>query len=546
MGTKPTSRGQKVADDITALLQARNPLIWITTREEKRVETFLFRAASAAGYKTLFWDVAQGVTLIDGKGSPAIRDAQDPGSAIAAVRVESEKSDTRAERNVWVFRDLPVWLEGMTGASLRRQLRNLSKYLPSVPRKSAQAIIVLTTEPTIPSDLAGHATVIEWPLPDRGEIEQVLDSAVNFLPERDDKGKPLRAAILAALAEVRDQAIEAALGLTAEEAASCYARSLVTTRRIDPNIVTVEKKRVIAKEGVVEWIDPLKGGLDAVGGLENLKSWLIQRKLAFSPEARQYGLQSPRGILLIGPPGTGKSLTAKAVATAWSVPLLKMDLGALKGKYVGESEGRIRKAFQVVEAAGHAILWIDEIEKALAGATQGAADGGVSADALGTILQWMQERKDDSGIFVVATANDAASLPPELMRAGRFDSIWMVDIPNRIERDQIFRASLRKSGRSDELDLDYEAISRATEGFTGSEIAAIVPDAMFAAFADQKREICTQDIIESAARVVPLTKTAAEKIAKLREWAKGRARLATRTMASEDLTDILGERQVEL
>ena len=222
------SKGQKTATDISSLLRARNPLIWVITREEARVEGFLTEAAAAAGYKTLFWDIAQGVTNLDGKPSSSIRDAQDPATAFAALRSEADKGD-KGTRQTWIFRDLPAWLDGTPGAAPRRQLRNLAKYLPGVGRKSAQAIIVLTTETNVPADLAGHATVIEWPLPDRSEIEKVLDSAINSLPEFDSDDKPLRA--LAAPNGTRDQAINAAVGLTAEEAASCYAKSLVQTRK---------------------------------------------------------------------------------------------------------------------------------------------------------------------------------------------------------------------------------------------------------------------------------------------------------------------------
>ena len=294
--TAQISKGRKTATDISSLLRARNPLIWVITREEARVEGFLTEAAAAAGYRTLFWDIAQGVTNLDGTPSTSIRGAEDPAEAFKALRAEAAKGD-KGTRQTWVFRDLPAWLEGTSGAVPRRQLRNLAKYLPGVSRKSAQAIIVLTTEANVPADLAGHATVIEWPLPDRSEIEKVLDSAINSLSEIDDDGKPLRS--LAAPNGTRDQAINAAVGLTAEEAASCYAKSLVQTRKIDPLIVANEKKRVIARERVLEWFDPIKGGLDAVGGLENLKAWLIARKAAYSPAARDYGLPAPKGGVLV-------------------------------------------------------------------------------------------------------------------------------------------------------------------------------------------------------------------------------------------------------
>jgi len=258
--------------------------------------------------------------------------------------------------------------------------------------------------------------------------------------------------------------------------------------------------------------------------LEGVKGWLMGRTLAYSPEARAYGLPAPKGAMLVGVPGCGKSLLAKAFATGLGVPLLRLDMGALKSKFVGESEGNFRKALRVVETVGRCVLWIDEIEKALAGATQGAADGGVSSDALGTLLSWMQDRPGEA--FVIATANKVEDLPPELLRKGRFDEIFFVDLPNEDERKSVLAATLRKHGRS-KIEVDADKVAAATDGYTGSEIAEIVPDAMFAAFADGKREITSDDLLTAAATVVPLSKTAAEKIKTLREWAKGRARPAS-------------------
>jgi AAA+ superfamily predicted ATPase len=544
--TAQISQGLKTATDITSLLRARNPLIWVITREEARVEGFLTEAAASAGYKTLFWDIAQGVTNLDGKPSSTIRDAQDPATAFAALRNEADKGE-KGTRQTWIFRDLPTWLEGTPGAAPRRQLRNLAKYLPGVGRKSAQALIVLTTEANVPADLAGHATVIEWPLPDRSEIEKVLESAINSLPEFEtneetgelDTSKPLRS--LAATNGTRDQAINAAVGLTAEEAASCYAKSLVQTRKIDPLIVANEKKRVIARERVLEWFDPIKGGLDAVGGLENLKSWLVARKAAYSPAARDYGLPAPKGAVLVGISGCGKSLTAKAVATAWGVPLLRLDLGALKDKFVGGSEGNLRKALKVIEAMGRCVVWIDEIEKAMQGATGGgSSDGGVSADALGTILSWMQER--DGEAFVIATANDVSSLPPELLRKGRFDEVFFVDLPNGSERKSVLKAALKANGR-EKVKVDFDAVADATIDFTGAEIAELVPTALYIGFADGAREITTQDLLDAAADVVPLSKSSEKKITALREWGATNARAAT---AATKLSVVTGGRKLDL
>jgi hypothetical protein len=511
------TKGQLFAADIAALLRARNPLIWVVTREEARAEALLFEAARSAGYMLRTWDVGQGAANFDGSPTMGGAELRDPGDMMGAIRGRTEAG----ERDVWVMRDLPVWLQGPQGATTMRQVRNLTRLLPTVARASAQAMVILSPDGTVPAELAGHATVVELPLPDRAEIAAILDSAIESLPEE------LKAN--AAPNGARNAAIDAAVGLSGEEAQACYARSLVQLRRIDPATVAGEKKRVIAREKVLEWYDPLPGGLEAVGGLEGLKGWLRARATAYSPQARSYGLPAPKGCMLVGVPGCGKSLTAKAVATAWGVPLLRLDLGALKGKYVGESEGNIRKAFRVIEALGRCVVWIDEVEKALQGATSGSADGGVSSDALGSFLSWMQERSGEA--FVVATANDVSALPPELLRKGRFDEVFFVDLPTPEERAGVLAAALRSHGRGQPEDAAVAGIVRATENFTGAEIAAVVPEAMFQAFADGAREITARDMIEAAANTVPLAVTAKAKISALREWAKGKARPAGRPEA---------------
>jgi AAA+ superfamily predicted ATPase len=513
MTDQTLTRGQVVAADVSALLRARNPLLWIVTREEARVEALLVEASASAGYVPRMWDVAQGFTDLGGKPVAALRGSEDPGAALTMI---GDRSNNVKERGVWIMRDLPSWLDGAVGLTTMRQLRNLSRSLPGATRDQAQAIIILSPKSEVPAELAGHATVIDWPMPDRAEIAAILDAAIEGLPEE--------LKLTAAPNGQRDAAIDAAVGLSGEEAQACYARSLVQLRKIDPVLVANEKKRVVSRERVVEWIEPVKGGLDAVGGLENLKGWLNVRKSAYSPAARAYGLPAPKGVLLVGIPGTGKSLTAKAVSTAWSVPLLKVDLGALKSKFVGDSEANLRQVFQLIEAIGRCVVWFDEIEKALQGATSGSADGGVSSDALGAVLNWMQERQGEA--FVIATANDASSLPPELLRKGRFDELWFVDLPTTVEREAVLSAALRQYDRGD-VKVNAASVAKATEGFTGSEIAAIVPDALFAAFNDGAREITTKDLTDAAASVVPLSVTAADKIAKLRDWAATRARPAS-------------------
>lgn len=541
--TKQT-KGELQAADVASLLRSRSPLLWVVTREEARVEGYLFEAAAAAGYTVRTWDVGQGVCDMDGKPSEdsnrrKIVEGNDPGDVLNAIKTRAEKGDTsgKGERCTWILRDLPPWLAGPQGIATLRQVRNLARLLPGVERDRSQAVILLSPSSEVPAELAGHATVIDFPLPDRDEIANILDVTIESLPDEvEENGEmvPFRSVIETALKNgTRAAAIDAAVGLTEEEAKSCYARSLVQSRGIDPVMVAKEKKRVIAREKVLEWFDPLPGGLDAVGGLDEFKAWLMTRAIAFTPAAKEFGVPDPKGAVLVGVQGCGKSMLAKAAATALKVPLLRMDMGALKSKFVGDSEANIRKAFKVIETIGPCVLWIDEIEKSLAGSTDGSSDGGVSADALGAILNWMQERTGQC--FVIATANDITKLPPELLRKGRFDEIFFVDIPNASERQAIVTATLRAYNRT-KAKIDLGAVADRTEGFIGAEVAQLVPEALFAAFADGCREITTDDMLLAAKKTVPLTKTAKPKIDALRAWAKDNARPATSDEIAEPTT----------
>lgn len=531
------SKGQKAAADVTALLRARNPLLWIITREETRVENLIAKAAVNAGYDPLYWDCAQGVTDI--KTDEVRLGGTDLNDTLQAIKTRAkDKTSPSGFRNAWILRDAanPWLVDPNLGATPRRTLRNLVKFLPGVPRKNAQAVIVLTTETNVPVDLANHATVIEWPLPDRSEIEIVLNAAIRGVPEyekkedadgnqteEDDLDKPLRAR--ACVPEVREACLDAAIGLSAEEAAACYAKSIISTKKIDPQLVAQEKKRVITANSALEWVEPVKGGLSAIGGLDEFKGWLGKRKNAYSPEARDYGLKAPKGVVLVGISGCGKSLSAKCVPAAWDgMPLLRLDLGALKDKYVGGSEGNIRKALKIVAAIGRCVLWIDEIEKSIQSGNSAASDGGVSSDQLGVILSWMQERTCEA--FVIATANDTRGLPPELTRKGRFDDIFYIDLPVVHEREDILKAALRANGIPD-VKVNFDQVANATAGFTGAEIAELVPTAMFDAFDDGKRPIKTADLLKAAKEVYPLSKSAGEKIEDLRKWAEQNARPAS-------------------
>jgi len=523
--TEKRTKSEIEAAKIAASLRARNCVLWVQTQEEARVEPYLFEAAGSVNFLARTWDVAQGVAEIDGTlvgniGSP------DPAATLDAIRDRAKNS---GNRGVWIMRDLPAWLKGPPGATVLRQLRNLARSLPAAEPQNAQALIVISPDGEIPPELANHVTVIEWPLPDRTEIGELLDTA----EESSEK-------IEKSVNGNREAVIDAAIGLSGEEAYSCFAQSLVLHRKVVPTVVAAEKRRIIAREKVLEWFDPLPGGLGTVGGLEALKSWLMSRVTAYSPKARAYGLPAPRGIVLVGMSGCGKSMTAKAIATAFGVPLLRLDLGALKSEFVGKSEATLRRALRVIEAIGRCVVWIDEIEKALQGAIAGSADGGVSADQLGTVLNWMQERAGEA--FVVCTANDVSAMPPELLRKGRFDDVFFVDLPTATERQAVLKSALRTHNRH-ELKIDVAKVTMQCKDFTGAEIATLVPDALYRAFNDGGRDITTADLLAAAKTVVPLAVTAAKKVDDLRAWGKANARPAS---VPEDQVVLGKKRMIEV
>lgn len=492
------TRGAIVAAEITALLKARNTLLWITTGEESRVEAALVEAGASATYEVRFVDCDQGITSATGE---VLENAQDPSRALDFIA----STPTRA---LYVLRDWHVWVKDPT---TQRKLKNLARKLESAPRAEMRAMVVLTYSSDVPPELQGNATCIDYPLPDRAEIAATLDAITELYPN------------MAPTNGAREAAIGAALGLTIQGAKNCYAKSLVTSKSIDAAIVANEKKRIVNGIAGLEWFDVDARGLAAMGGGDLLKEATRLLGGAYGPRARAYGLTCPKGYVLVGPPGTGKSLFAKCVAAALGCPLLRGDLNATAGKFVGDSEKTIRRLFQTVDAVGRCVLWLDEVEK-MFNAGPAGADGGVSADRLGAFLSWMQEKRSE--VFVLATANDVRSLPPEMLRKGRFDDIWFIDLPTQRERVEVVNAAMVQYGR-DPSTVDAATVASACAGFVGAEIASLVPSAMLVAFSDGERAITTADLLNAARAVVPLSKTSADKIENLRAWAKGRARPAS-------------------
>jgi SpoVK/Ycf46/Vps4 family AAA+-type ATPase len=316
-----------------------------------------------------------------------------------------------------------------------------------------------------------------------------------------------------------DSLVDALRGLSVAEAGRLIQQATLEDGALTPrDVATVrEAKAEMLEAGALELVQAGRADLEAVGGMERLKEWIGLRARAMEPRARQFGLEAPRGILLTGVPGCGKSLLAKALARSWGQPLLLLDPGSLYGSYVGESEQRLREALAAAEAMAPAVVWIDEIEKGFAAGGRG--DGGVSARILGTFLRWMQERPE--GLFLVATCNDVEALPPELLRKGRFDEVFFVDLPESPERAEIFRLHLVARGR-DPRTFDLDRLATAADGFSGAEIEAAVVAALYRAYA-RGTELTTDDVAEEVAATVPLCRSRPEDIERLRAWARGRA-----------------------
>jgi SpoVK/Ycf46/Vps4 family AAA+-type ATPase len=313
-------------------------------------------------------------------------------------------------------------------------------------------------------------------------------------------------------------------GLTLTECEQVCAFNFIKNNELNPEEIIKQKKDIIRKSGLLDWID-VNADLDSVGGLNELKNWLNTRKRAFTQEAVEFGLpENPKGILLVGVQGAGKSLCAKAVANYWYFPLLRLDMGKIFSGLVGSSESNMRQVFKVAESVAPAILWCDEIDKGMSGSSSSSmTDGGTTSRVMGSWLTWMQEKT--SPVFVVATANDVSQLPPELLRKGRFDEIFFVDLPDAYERQIIFEIHLKKRKR-DPRNFDIVKLVEYADGFTGAEIEASIVSAMYEAFY-YSREINNQDLEKAIKETVPLSKTMAESINALRKWANNRARNAS-------------------
>ena len=473
------------------LLKARYPIIYISTYEEERIEYIIRLCCKKYVTRTYYsWDFINGY---QGNPNDSGFAAKNPLEALELV----EKL-TAETASVFVLKDYDNFLKDL---SVIRKLKNLNRELKTQPKN----LIIIAPEVNIPESLRELITIVEFPLPNYIEIKEELKRLINSLQQN-------------ILENQLNELTIACQGLSLERIRRVLSKIITkygTINELSPSLILEEKKQIIQQSKLLEFCVPNKK-LSDLGGLDNFKLWLKQREEAFSQSALDYGLPYPKGLLLVGVQGTGKSIAAKIIADEWKLPLLKLDFGRLFASLVGQSESRVRKMIQTAEALAPCVLWVDEIDKAFAG-TQTSGDSGTTSRVLATFITWLAEKT--TPVFVVATANNIEWIPPEVIRKGRFDEIFFLGLPTRKEREAIFEVHLTKS-RPEKLDVfQIPLLSDLTKDFSGAEIEAVITDAMRLGFS-KKREFTNEDIIISIQNCVPLAKTKNKEIKALQSWSE--------------------------
>ncbi len=549
-------------DRLKVLINSSTPIVVMETSEEVRVVTMVRSACAELNMATFEWSIADGllrsgsnappeqqkiamharvdqptVLTHGGRGSTQTRSVLSPGGGEADRLARAVMSSLGAEaataaagNAIYNTREPVQALANMESMTLEAVfiLKDFHRHMedPIVVRRlrdvgqkfaaNRRTVVITAPELAVPAELSHLVEYFDLPLPDRDRLHEIIRETFTRLSKTYTLKLQLDAAGVDAMsANLR--------GLTEEEAERAISQALVTRYALCPETVTdvIEaKKQLLRHSGMLDFVEALDN-MARVGGLENLKHWLQQRRGAWEDAAREFGLEPPRGMIILGVQGCGKSLCARAVAGEWKLPLVKFDTSAVYDKYIGETEKRIRKVFQVAEGLAPCVLWIDELEKVFAGSgpDSASADAGVSSRLLASFLSWMQDRK--APVFVAATCNNVTVLPPELIRKGRFDQLFFVDLPNQAERQQIFSIQLAKRKRNPaEFDLDKVAV--AAKGYSGAEIDAAVQGALYAAYSE-KKPVTTQSLIDALGQTVPLSTIRAEEIEALRQWARTRA-----------------------
>ena len=496
-----------VARQVDVLIRARYPILYLVTWEEDRAMHLLLKIARTQKKNIAVWTTTDGMRTIE--VASGLREVTDRGrkplEALNAILQDPQPC-------VYVLKDFHPYLKDPV---VVRHLRDLAHAL----KRSYKTVVIVSPLLELPFELQKSVAVIDLPVPGRALMEGLLDELIRDLTAagRAKVDMPPKD---------KEQMITAVLGLTLDEAERVFAQSVVRDAKLDAmdiDAILAEKKQIIRKSGVLEYYTAEEGMQD-VGGLDILKEWLRKRGRAFSEEARRYGLPRPKGVLILGVQGCGKSLTAKAAAKLWNLPLLRFDVSRIFDRFIGSSEANMRHALQTAESIAPAVLWVDEIEKAFSGTqSSGVTDAGTTSRVFGTFITWLQE--NPAMVFTMATANAIEDLPPELLRKGRFDEIFFVDLPDLGERQEIFAIHVRKRKR-DPKRFDLGELARLTEGFSGAEIEQVIVSALYEAF-DAGRELEMRDLVACIKESVPLSMTMREGISALRAWAADRTRPAS-------------------
>lgn len=486
-------------DELNLFLKARYPIIYINTIEEDRVEYVIRKNVKTNLKRSIYsWDFVDGYT-----NNPNNQGFGKRNPLQALELIERLNPETPA---IFLLKDFNRFLSDL---AISRKLRNLSRILKLQPK----TVIIIGSELNIPRELQDLITLLQFQLPTENEITKELDRLIKSLKLTIDN-------------KLFENIIRSCQGLSLERIRRVLSKIIATYKTINENSISIilnEKKQIISQTEILEyWSAGEK--FDNLGGLKNLKEWLKKRQTAFSSQAINYGLPTPRGLLLIGLQGTGKSLTAKAIAADWRLPLLKLDIGKLFGGIVGESESRLRQMINVTETISPCILWIDEIDKAFNN-SESKGDSGTSNRVLGTFISWLSEKTKP--VFVIATANNIDSLPLEIIRKGRFDEVFFLDLPQKSERQEIFKIHLQQFRPNKWKNFNCLELAQLTETFSGAEIRQTIIEAMYQAFYE-KREFTTNDIRNAVKELIPLANIENEQMLKLKKWAtSGRIRIAS-------------------
>jgi ATPase family associated with various cellular activities (AAA) len=522
----PQSPPQSPIDRLKVLINSSTPIVVMETVEEVRAMTLVRTACSDLILAVFEWTIADGLVR-SGSGVTAPQVAAQARAMLSLTGPDSAAAPRSAMYNTTDPVQALANLETMTIEAVfvlkdfHRHMDNpiVVRRLRDVGQKfSANRRTLVLTAPAIemPPELASLVEFLDLPLPDRDRLREIIRETYTRLAGTHTLKLQLDAdGVDAMAANLR--------GLTEEAAERAISQTVVARLALSPDCITDvldAKKALLKRSEMLEFVEAIDN-MSSVGGLDNLKHWLEQRRGSWDDHARQFGLDPPKGVIILGVQGCGKSLCARAVAGEWKLPLVKFDTAAVYDKFIGETEKRIQKVFRVAEGLAPCVLWIDELEKVFAGSgpDSASADAGVSSRLLAAFLSWMQERKP--AVFVAATCNNVTVLPPELIRKGRFDELFFVDLPSAAERKQIYSIQLTKRKRNP-ADYDLDRVAEAAKGFSGAEIESAVQTALYPAFA-RKQELTTDDLLTALSSTVPLSVTRAEEIAELRAWARERA-----------------------